>query len=115
MTKARTGLAVAAAVLTVVAPLAACGNGDDGTPAASGTMSSSSTEDPMMTSAGVDQMAASVVGMSEDDAVKAIHDAGYTSRVVERDGEKFPVTMDLQPERINLTVKDGKVTQATVG
>ena len=25
------------------------------------------------------------------------------------------VTMDLQPERINLTVKDGKVTQATVG
>ena len=115
MTRVRTSLAVAGTLLTLAALLAACGNGDDGTPAASGTTSSSKTEEPTMTSGGVDQMAASVVGMSEDDAVKAIRDAGYTSRVVERDGEKFPVTMDLQPERINLTVKDGKVTQATVG
>ena len=47
-----------------------------------------------------------MVGMSEDDAVQAITDAGFTSRVVERDGEKFAVTMDLNPERINLTVSD---------
>ena len=63
----------------------------------------------------VDQMAAAVVGMSYEDAVKAIQDAGFTSRVVERDGEKFAVTMDLQPERINLTVQDDKVTKAIVG
>jgi hypothetical protein len=68
-----------------------------------------------MTGTGVEAMAASVVGMSEADAVKAITAAGYTSRVVERDGEKFPVTMDLQPHRINLTVTNSKVTKATVG
>ena len=115
MTKARSRLATAVAALTLVIALPACGNGDDSTPAASSSSSSSSTKEPPMSSAGVDQMAASVVGMSEDDAVKAIHDAGYTSRVVERDGEKFAVTMDLQPDRINLTVTDDKVTKATVG
>ena len=40
-----------------------------------------------MDDAQVEQLAASVVGMSEDDAVQAIKDAGLTSRVVERDGE----------------------------
>jgi Flp pilus assembly protein TadD len=114
MTTARSRLAMTVVGLTLLASLAACGN-DDGTPAASTTTSSSSTQEPSMTGAGVEQMAASVVGMSEDDAVKAIKDAGYTSRVVERDGEKFAVTMDLQPDRINLTIRDDTVTKATVG
>jgi hypothetical protein len=36
-------------------------------------------------------------------------------RVVEEDGEKKPVTMDLQPNRVNLVVVDGTVTAATLG
>lgn len=116
MIKGRTRLAAAGAMLAAVALLAACGSDNTGTkPSAGSTPTSSSTEDPSMSSTGVEQMAASVVGMSEDDALKAISDAGLTSRVVARDGEEFPVTMDLQPDRINLTIDDAKVTKATVG
>ncbi|WP_426564459.1 hypothetical protein ACPPVT_00565 [Angustibacter sp. McL0619] len=116
MIKGRTRLAAAGGMLAAVALLAACGSDNTGTkPSAGSTPTSSSTEDPSMSSTGVEQMAASVVGMSEDDALKAISDAGLTSRVVARDGEEFPVTMDLQPDRINLTIDDAKVTKATVG
>jgi len=117
----RTRIVAAGAVLAAAALLSGCGSNDDGTePGAGGTATSSTplasnTEEPTMDDAQVEQLAASVVGMSEDDAVKAITDAGCTSRVVERDGEKFPVTMDLNPMRVNLTITDSKVTKATVG
>ncbi|GAA4351476.1 hypothetical protein [Angustibacter luteus] len=109
-------IVAAGAVLAGAALLTGCGNGDDGTPAASSSSTTQQTaEEPTMDDAKAQQLATSVVGMTEDDAVKAVADAGGTTRVVERDGEKFAVTMDLNPSRINLTVTDGKVTKATVG
>ncbi len=36
-------------------------------------------------------------------------------RVVEREGEKLPVTMDYRPERLNFFIKDGKVFKVTKG
>jgi hypothetical protein len=36
-------------------------------------------------------------------------------RVVEEDGEKKPVTMDHRPDRLNFTIKDGKVIRVTLG
>jgi hypothetical protein len=35
--------------------------------------------------------------------------------VVSRDGEQFPVTMDYDPNRLNLVVVDGIVTEARFG
>jgi hypothetical protein len=35
--------------------------------------------------------------------------------VIEEDGEKFPVTMDFIPERLNFVVVDSEVTAVTTG
>lgn len=56
-----------------------------------------------------------LVGMSEADALTAIEAAGGSSRVIERDGESFPVTMDFRTDRVNLTIVDGTVTRADLG
>lgn len=57
----------------------------------------------------------SLVGIPEAEAIAAIEQAGWQARVVERDGEAFPVTMDYREDRINLVVTGGLVTSATVG
>ena len=59
--------------------------------------------------------AATVIGMSESDAIAAIEAEGYVARVVARDGEYFMVTEDYSVTRINLVVVDDTVTEATVG
>jgi len=59
--------------------------------------------------------AATVIGMSESDAIAAIEAEGYVARVVARDGEYFMVTEDYSVTRINLVVADDAVTEATVG
>ncbi len=64
---------------------------------------------------GAEAVAAAVIGSSEEDAVAAIAAADLTSRVVERDGEAFAITMDFRTERVNLTILDGVVTYADVG
>lgn len=40
---------------------------------------------------------------------------GWGYRVVQRDGEDFPVTMDYRPDRINVKVRDGKIFEITIG
>lgn len=59
--------------------------------------------------------AATVIGMSESEAIAAIEAEGYVARVVARDGEYFMVTEDYSVTRINLVVVDDTVTEATVG
>lgn len=59
--------------------------------------------------------AATVIGMSESEAIAAIEAEGYVARVVARDGEYFMVTEDYSVTRINLVVVDDRVTEATVG
>jgi len=55
------------------------------------------------------------VGQSEDDAAVIAKDNGLEVRVVERDGQQFPATMDYRTDRVNIVVTDGKVTSATIG
>jgi hypothetical protein len=61
------------------------------------------------------EVADSVVGMSEAEATKTAEAKGLTVRVGSRDGEDFPLTMDYRTDRVTLTVKDDKVTAATPG
>lgn len=56
-----------------------------------------------------------ILGETEADAVAAITDAGFESRVAEVDGEPFALTMDWVPTRINLTITDGVITNVFVG
>lgn len=54
------------------------------------------------------------IGLSEADALaKAKHD-NTPARVVERDGEELPVTMDFAFGRHNLYLKDGKVYKVEI-
>lgn len=62
-----------------------------------------------------ERVALEVVGMSEAAARARAERAGLTSRVVQRDGEQFPVTMDYSTRRLNLVIESGTVTAATVG
>jgi hypothetical protein len=60
-------------------------------------------------------VADSVLGMSEVEATKTAEAKGLSVRVGSRDGEDFPLTMDYRTDRVTLTVKDDKVTAATPG
>ena len=56
-----------------------------------------------------------LVGLSEADAVAEAEAQGWDVRVVARDGEDFPITMDYSTGRVNLTVEDDVVTKVYVG
>lgn len=63
------------------------------------------------------QLAAEVIGKSEQEAIQSINNMGgqVTYRIVKRDGESFPVTMDYRMDRINLEIENGIITSASVG
>jgi len=61
------------------------------------------------------EVAASVIGMAEAEATAKIDKAGYTWRVLGRDGQEFPATMDFVETRIGLKITSGKVTEARIG
>jgi beta-lactam-binding protein with PASTA domain len=46
-----------------------------------------------------------VVGDSVDDATATLEAAGFTLRVVQRDGEDLPATMDFVETRVNVAVE----------
>lgn len=56
-----------------------------------------------------------LIGLSEVDAVTEAESQGWDVRVVSRDGEDFPITMDYSTGRVNLTVEDDVVTKVYVG
>ena len=56
----------------------------------------------------------SYVGLEEDEALEKASANNVPARVVERDGESLPVTMDFMPGRLNLSVKEGKVSHVRV-
>ena len=61
------------------------------------------------------EVADTVLGMSEAEATKTAEAKGLTVRVGSRDGEDFPLTMDYRLDRVTLTVIADKVTAATPG
>lgn len=54
------------------------------------------------------------VGLSEKDALKKAASEKKAARVVVRNGEELPVTMDSSPGRLNLTVNNGIVEKVEV-
>lgn len=61
------------------------------------------------------EFADTLVGKSEQDAQDATEKAGYTFRVIEREGEPLPATTDYRTDRINVVIEDGDVKSASVG
>ena len=89
-------LVAAVVVLAVTAP--ACGSDDN---------QAATTDSSTAASLSVD--VPDIVGESVDEATATLADAGLTLRVLRRDGEDLPGTMDLDESRINVAVetKDG--------
>lgn len=56
-----------------------------------------------------------VKGLTSDEAVMKLGEAGIPVRIVMIDGESLPVTMDIQPDRANLTITNGVVTDCYYG
>lgn len=55
------------------------------------------------------------VGLTEEDAIAKAEQAGRRCRVVRRDDQSLPATRDYRPNRLNFTVKDGKVISVSLG
>ena len=60
------------------------------------------------------EVAADVIGLAEDQAVAAIQSAGFVSRIASIDGVLQTGIMNMSPIRINLTIENGIVTEASV-
>jgi hypothetical protein len=52
-----------------------------------------------------------LVGLTEDEATEAAEALGWEVRVIRIDGEDQAMTMDLRPNRVNVAVEDGEVTE----
>lgn len=59
--------------------------------------------------------AAVLVGATEEEAVKVATANGWASRIRMRDGQSFPLTMEYNGLRVNLTVVKGLVTAVDIG
>lgn len=67
------------------------------------------TRSPIAPRAGARLDARAIVGLSQRDAQARAQQAGCAVRVVSVDGEGRPVTDDYSPQRINVSVLDGRV------
>lgn len=56
-----------------------------------------------------------LLGLSVAQAEARAAKRDYTVRVVSVNGQSRPMTMDYRPDRLNLYVEDGRVTQVTTG
>ena len=54
------------------------------------------------------------VGLSEEAALNKAANAGRAARVVKRDNQELPITMDFSPGRLNLYVQDNRVYMVQV-
>ncbi len=84
---------VVATVVALAIMTSACSDDDDSSSAATTTAATLGVDMP------------DVVGESVDDATATLEDAGLTLRVVRRDGEDLPATMDFVESRVNVAVE----------
>lgn len=56
-----------------------------------------------------------LIGLSKDAAMGKLTALRKTYRVVKEDGEAFIITCDYRPDRVNLTIVSGKVSQVDFG
>lgn len=52
-----------------------------------------------------------ILGLNEREAENVLTSQGLLMRVVNRDGEEFFVTCDFDPQRVNVSVKEGEVVE----
>lgn len=79
---------------------------------------SSSSDMQFEPSETVKAVAAEVIGMTEEQAIQTIEGVSseeLTYRVVRRDDESYPMTMDYRINRINLEIDSGLVSKASIG
>ena len=78
-------------------------------------MNSQSNENDSQDSTSEEQPRASeFIGLTEEQAMQKAEDSNTPIRVLERDGNPLPATMDLVEGRVNLYIKDGVVKKAIV-
>jgi hypothetical protein len=61
------------------------------------------------------EKANTLVGLTEDEAMKTASSAGWEFRIAARDGEQYMLTTDYVMNRVNVTIVEGIVTEVTVG
>lgn len=71
--------------------------------------------DPGLANDRANTLAPNLLGKTLQEAEKEIRNQELISRLVEKDGQFFIVTRDVKPHRLNLTVKDNKITKVSVG
>lgn len=111
-TREATAPAPGSAAVTTSGTVAAVPTTADGTAATPSALDPSDFDGAM---ARTQQVADDIVGKTEHDAEQSVRAAGLQWRVGQRDGESFPLTMDLRPDRITVVVDEGRVTKATAG
>jgi hypothetical protein len=102
---------VVAGLLALTVLIGACGD-DDSDASPSTTTTSTTPSSAPLTSA--DEFT-EYLGLTEADATALAESDGVPSRVVEREGEELPVTLDFNPDRLNFVIEDGVVVQVTTG
>jgi hypothetical protein len=55
------------------------------------------------------------IGLTKDEGEALAKKQGQKWRVISVDGKHFPVTMDFMPDRLNFTLKDGKIIAVSRG
>lgn len=56
-----------------------------------------------------------LIGMKEAETESCAAQLDWIYRVVSRDGEDFPATLDYRLDRVSVTVKNGLITRADIG
>jgi hypothetical protein len=56
-----------------------------------------------------------LVGQPEATAVELLKNNGWKVRITVRDGEPFIGTCDFRDDRVQLQVRDGKITKISIG
>lgn len=92
------------ALLAAVVGLAlvGCGSGDD------------DLAEAVCITDGTENQTPEYVGLDETEAMALAAEQGLEFREVGRDGECFPITMDLRDDRVNVEYADGLVIAAAI-
>lgn len=61
------------------------------------------------------EKANTLIGLTEDEAMKVASSEGWEFRIAARDGEQYMLTADYIVNRVNVTIVQGMITEVTVG
>ena len=92
---------VIATVVAMTLGISACGGDDD-------------SSDDAATEESIAADIPDIIGVSVEDATTTLEDAGFTLRVVRRDGEDLPATLDFVENRVNVAVETQDGTEVVI-